>query len=171
MGFMSGPWQKACIVPALAEQCQPDAALIDCSHAAIVGSRVLRLAYRDESGRAGTREVAPLCLLFWGGKWTLGAWRWLRADFCDFRPDRIDASTSSGEVFVETDGWDLAACSRAVGVGKPDPGCVRYVSGSTCSSRWRRSTLTRLSRLATTDRLILVDDLCWWSSVAPGNPV
>lgn len=98
------------------------AALIDRLHAAIVGNRVLRLEYRDESGNASTREVEPLCLSFWGGKWTLGAWCRLRQDFRNFRPDRITACVPSDEVFVETDERNLAAYLSAVGVGKLDLG-------------------------------------------------
>jgi predicted DNA-binding transcriptional regulator YafY len=98
------------------------AALIDRLHAAIVGNQVLQLEYRDESGRASTREVEPLCLSFWGGKWTLGAWCRLRGDFRNFRPDRIDACTPSQELFVETAGRNLAAYLQAVGVGKLDLG-------------------------------------------------
>lgn len=98
------------------------AALIDRLHAAIVGSQVLRLAYRDEGGNASTREVEPLCLSFWGGKWTLGAWCRLRNDFRNFRPDRIDTCEPSGETFVDTEERNLAAYLRAVGVGKLDLG-------------------------------------------------
>jgi|SRR5690348_3628254 len=98
------------------------AALIDRLHAAIVDNQVLQLAYRDENGRASMREVEPLCLSFWGGKWTLGAWCRLRGDFRNFRPDRIDTCAPSQEVFVETAGRNLAAYLQAVGVGKLDLG-------------------------------------------------
>jgi predicted DNA-binding transcriptional regulator YafY len=98
------------------------AALIDRLHAAILGNQVLRLEYRDEGGNASTREVEPLCLSFWGGKWTLGAWCRLRRDFRNFRPDRIDTCAASDEVFVETDERNLTAYLRAVGVGKLDLG-------------------------------------------------
>ncbi len=98
------------------------ATLIDRLHAAIVDSQVLHLQYRDENGNPSKREIEPLCLSFWGGKWTLGAWCRLRGDFRNFRPDRIDASDASGEVFVETEGRNLAAYLRAVGVGQLDPG-------------------------------------------------
>ena len=98
------------------------AALIDQLHAAIVGSQVLRLDYRDEAGQPSVREVEPLCLSFWGGKWTLGAWCRLRADFRNFRPDRIGAGTPTGEVFADVAERGLAAYLRAVGVGEPDPG-------------------------------------------------
>jgi len=96
------------------------AALIDQLHAAIVGSQVLRLDYRDEAGQPSVREVEPLCLSFWGGKWTLGAWCRLRRDFRNFRPDRITSGAPTGEVFAEVAERDLAAYLRAVGVSKTD---------------------------------------------------
>jgi predicted DNA-binding transcriptional regulator YafY len=77
------------------------AARIDRLHAAIEGRLVLRLAYRDEAGRASEREVEPLCLAFWGGAWTLGTWCRLRRDFRNFRPDRIDDLAETGECFAE----------------------------------------------------------------------
>ncbi len=61
------------------------------------------------------REVEPLCLAFWGGVWTLGAWCRLRNDFRNFRPDRIAAFAPTGEVFVEAAERGLAAYLRAVG--------------------------------------------------------
>lgn len=91
---------------------------IDQLHAAIVGNQVLRLDYRDESGEPSTREVEPLCLSFWGGAWTLGAWCRLRADFRNFRPDRIDVGAPTGEVFTDTAERGLAAYLRAVGIDK-----------------------------------------------------
>jgi predicted DNA-binding transcriptional regulator YafY len=75
--------------------------LIDRLHAAIGAHQVLRLDYRDEAGSQTLREVEPLCLAFWGGAWTLGAWCRLRSDFRNFRPDRIVAFECSGEIFSE----------------------------------------------------------------------
>ena len=98
------------------------AARIDHLHAAIVGNQVLRLEYRDATGGISTREVEPLCLAFWGGAWTLGAWCRLRQDFRSFRPDRIDAGVPSGEIFVETEAHNLAGYLRAVGASKLDGG-------------------------------------------------
>jgi predicted DNA-binding transcriptional regulator YafY len=89
-------------------------ARIDLLHAAIEAHRVLRLDYRDESGRGSEREVEPLCLAFWGGKWTLGGWCRLRRDFRNFRPDRIVECTATGEHFEETEGRDLTAYLAAV---------------------------------------------------------
>lgn len=96
------------------------AARIDGLHAAIVASQVLQLEYRDEGGLTSTREIEPLCLAFWGSKWTLGAWCRLRQGFRNFRPDRIAASAPTGEVFVETAERSLASYLRAVGGSRAD---------------------------------------------------
>ncbi|MEO5558225.1 MAG: YafY family protein [Dokdonella sp.] len=89
--------------------------LIDRLHAAIAASHVLRLDYRDESGKTSAREVEPLCLSFWGGVWTLGAWCRLRVDFRTFRPDRIDHFEPTGEAFVEVRERGLLAYVLAMG--------------------------------------------------------
>ncbi|WP_329741916.1 YafY family protein [Dyella sp. A6] len=96
------------------EQSNAFAALIDRLHAAIGDSRVLRLDYCDEGGESSKREIEPLCLAFWGGKWTLGAWCRLRADFRNFRPDRIGVLDETGEVFASVAGRDLDAYLQAV---------------------------------------------------------
>lgn len=92
--------------------------IIDRLHEAIAEHRVLRLAYRDEASRTSERDVEPLCLAFWGGVWTLGAWCRLRSAFRNFRPDRIAAFTPTGEAFVETDERGLAAYMRIAGGGE-----------------------------------------------------
>jgi predicted DNA-binding transcriptional regulator YafY len=89
--------------------------LIDRLHAAIAAQQVLRLDYRDESGRSSLRDVEPLCLAFWGGVWTLGSWCRLRVDFRTFRPDRIATFEPTGEVFVETAERGMAAYIRTMG--------------------------------------------------------
>jgi predicted DNA-binding transcriptional regulator YafY len=89
--------------------------LIDQLHEAVSEHRVLRLDYRDESGQTSAREVEPLCLAFWGGAWTLGAWCRLRCAFRNFRPDRIATFVASGEIFTETAERGLAAYVRAAG--------------------------------------------------------
>lgn len=93
--------------------------VIDRLHAAIADHRVLQLEYRDQSGRASSREVEPLCLAFWGGAWTLGAWCRLREDFRNFRPDRIAAFSATHETFSESAERGLAAYLRHVG-GDPE---------------------------------------------------
>jgi predicted DNA-binding transcriptional regulator YafY len=93
--------------------------LIDRLHAAIEARKLLRLEYRDKDERITMREVEPLCLAFWGGSWTLGAWCRLREDFRNFRPDRIAAVHDAGETFAETEGRGFDAYLRAVGVASP----------------------------------------------------
>lgn len=87
---------------------------IDEIHAAIVERRVVRLDYADEKGNASAREIHPLCLAFWGGSWTLGAWCRLRHDFRNFRLDRIRDCQVTQAVFVESDTDGLAAYLKAV---------------------------------------------------------
>ena len=89
------------------------ASVIDRLHEAVVEHRVLRLDYADGAGRASEREIEPLCLAFWGGAWTLGAWCRLRRDFRSFRPDRMTVFETTGEVFVETPERGLEAYLRA----------------------------------------------------------
>lgn len=88
---------------------------IDALYAAVQERRVLRLIYRDGEARASEREVEPLCLSFWGGSWTLGAWCRLRMDFRSFRPDRIVAQTTTGETFAADERRGVDAYLRSVG--------------------------------------------------------
>ncbi|HEY0720871.1 MAG TPA: YafY family protein [Gammaproteobacteria bacterium] len=50
---------------------------------------LVHLAYAREDGTASERVIWPLGLVFWGIKWTLGAWCELRGEFRTFRLDRI----------------------------------------------------------------------------------
>jgi predicted DNA-binding transcriptional regulator YafY len=88
---------------------------IDDIHGAIVQRRVLGLAYADEKGQSSQREIQPLCLAFWGGAWTLGAWCRLRRDFRSFRLDRILACDVQALHFVETADCSLAGYLKSVG--------------------------------------------------------
>lgn len=94
--------------------------LIDALHGAISDLRVLRLLYRDNEARASQREVEPLCLSFWGGSWTLGAWCRLRGDFRNFRPDRIVEYAPTGETFADSRERGLDAYLRSVGANPAD---------------------------------------------------
>ncbi|HEX2083864.1 MAG TPA: YafY family protein [Xanthomonadaceae bacterium] len=89
--------------------------LIDRLHETVETRRVLRLDYRDKDGMVSQREVEPLCLAFWGGSWTLGAWCRLRCDFRSFRPDRIAALEATGETFDDDPAHGLDAYLRAMG--------------------------------------------------------
>jgi predicted DNA-binding transcriptional regulator YafY len=50
---------------------------------------LVHMAYEREDGEPSERVVWPLGLVFWGTKWTLGAWCELRSAFRTFRLDRI----------------------------------------------------------------------------------
>jgi predicted DNA-binding transcriptional regulator YafY len=91
--------------------------LIDRLHSAIEARHVLRLDYRDQGDNTSVREIEPLCLAFWGGSWTIGAWCRLRTGFRSFRPDRIAALAETGEVFDEDPARGLQAYLRAAGGG------------------------------------------------------
>ncbi|QWP77737.1 YafY family transcriptional regulator [Lysobacter sp. K5869] len=94
--------------------------IIDALYAAVQNRHVLRLTYRDGESRASEREIEPLCLSFWGGSWTLGAWCRLRADFRSFRPDRIAAQAATGETFDADERRGLDAYLRSVGSSLSD---------------------------------------------------
>ena len=49
----------------------------------------LRISYARADGKKSKRVVRPLGTFFWGSSWTLTAWCELRADFRNFRLDRI----------------------------------------------------------------------------------
>lgn len=87
---------------------------IDSLHAAIAGRQVLRIAYLDKSGNESEREVEPLCMAFWGGSWTLGAFCRLRLEFRSFRVDRIERLDAAGESFVSEGGRGLDEYLRSV---------------------------------------------------------
>ncbi|MGH8081899.1 MAG: helix-turn-helix transcriptional regulator [Lysobacter sp.] len=89
--------------------------LIDLLYGAVQERQVLRLTYRDSEARSSAREIEPLCLSFWGGSWTLGAWCRLREGFRSFRPDRMIERAVTGEVFVETRERGLDGYLRSVG--------------------------------------------------------
>jgi predicted DNA-binding transcriptional regulator YafY len=51
----------------------------------------VRMTYVREDGEHSGRVVWPLGLVFWGTKWTLGAWCEWRDEFRTFRLDRIQS--------------------------------------------------------------------------------
>jgi len=98
------------VIPGRHEACGP----VDRLHAAIEARELLLLDYRDGDDRVSRREVEPLCLAFWGGVWTLGAWCRLRGDFRNFRPDRIARIRETGRSFDEDPARGLEAYLRQV---------------------------------------------------------
>lgn len=51
--------------------------------------KAVRIDYEDEQGRATSRTLWPVGLVFYEGKQTIAAWCLLREDFRTFRTDRI----------------------------------------------------------------------------------
>lgn len=70
--------------------------------------RLVRLAYRDEAGKASERTVRPLALAFYPPRWLLISWCELRADFRNFRLDRIERCEIGAGTFAEEPGRTLA---------------------------------------------------------------
>ena len=93
-----------------------DRITIDALERAIEGRNVLKLDYRDESGRGTERDIRPLGLWFWGKVWTLIAWCELREDFRAFRIDRIATVAPSGRTFKPERGKQLADFYRTLEV-------------------------------------------------------
>jgi len=93
-----------------------DRITIDALERAIEGRDVLRMEYRDESGRGTERDIRPLGLWFWGKVWTLIAWCELREDFRAFRIDRIATVAPSGRTFKPERGKQLADFYRTLEV-------------------------------------------------------
>jgi len=87
--------------------------VLDTMREAIVGSRRLAFAYKDESGRESQRTVRPLGLYFWGQRWTLAAWCESREDFRSFRLDRTSA-VGAGARFPDEPGKRLDDFLRMV---------------------------------------------------------
>jgi predicted DNA-binding transcriptional regulator YafY len=92
--------------------------LIDRLHEAIEALRVLRIAYRDEAGRESEREIEPLCLVFWGNVWTIGAWCRVRRDFRTFRADRVQRLEATGERYAADPAHGFEAYLQAVSGGR-----------------------------------------------------
>ena len=74
---------------------------------AILTRHKLRLAYIDSREQESERVVRPLGLAFWGTTWSVTAWCETRADFRNFRLDRIRKLELLGETFEEETGTRL----------------------------------------------------------------
>lgn len=65
---------------------------------------MVHMSYAREDGERSKRVVWPLGLVFWGTKWTLGAWCELRGEFRTFRLDRIQSLELLPSQFPMTQG-------------------------------------------------------------------
>jgi predicted DNA-binding transcriptional regulator YafY len=57
----------------------------------------LRIAYRDEAGRASERVIWPFAIGFFEQQRVVAAWCELRTDYRHFRIDRIASAVATGE--------------------------------------------------------------------------
>lgn len=80
---------------------------LDLLRRALAQHQVVRLTYRDGKEAVSERRLHPLALFFWGGGWTLAAWCELRADFRNFRLDRMVALALLDERFADAPGRRL----------------------------------------------------------------
>jgi predicted DNA-binding transcriptional regulator YafY len=96
--------------------------LLDTLNEAIGMRRVLRIDYRDAGDACSTRDVEPLCIVFWGGSWTLGGWCRLRGAFRQFRLERIASMEATGEIAEIRSERSLDTLLREV---RRRPGAIR----------------------------------------------
>lgn len=66
---------------------------------AILENQAVHISYLSLSQELSEREIFPLGLFYWGGKWTVGAWCTLRQDYRDFRIDRIQTLSKSSDLY------------------------------------------------------------------------
>ncbi len=76
---------------------------------AIRGQHKICVQYLAPDGILSSRQLYPLGLFYWGGKWTLGAWCTLRSAYRDFRVDRIQELKILDETFETTANLSLAS--------------------------------------------------------------
>lgn len=78
-------------------------------HSAMEAKCWLKIGYNSLSEVVTNRNVFPLGLFYWGGKWTLGCWCELRNDYRDLRLDRIITLELSEHAGVMPEGVSLTA--------------------------------------------------------------
>jgi predicted DNA-binding transcriptional regulator YafY len=72
--------------------------------AAIRDSRKLYIAYADEQGRRTNRTIWPIAMAYYVDVTLVGAWCELRADYRNFRVERIQSSRVLDEHFEQDNG-------------------------------------------------------------------
>ena len=91
---------------------------------ALQARRKMRLTYRAQDDQTSERVVRPLGAFFWGRNWTLAAYCELRADFRNFRLDRIATSTLLDDTFADEPGRTLSDMMARYG-----PDAIKLLSG------------------------------------------
>ena len=83
---------------------QPDGADLAEVRAAIRDSRKLYIGYADEQGRRTNRVIWPIAMAYYVDVTLIGAWCELRADYRNFRVERIQSSRLLRERFDQQGG-------------------------------------------------------------------
>jgi predicted DNA-binding transcriptional regulator YafY len=102
----------------------PDAArrVVDQLEIAIRDKRRVHVVYEALDGESSERNLRPLGLYHWGKVWTLAAWCELRADFRNFRADRITTIAECGDHFRDEPGCTLRDFLRHIAEARRSPG-------------------------------------------------
>ncbi|MDI1260950.1 YafY family protein [Aquabacterium sp.] len=87
---------------------------------AIESKSVVCIQYQDVNGQPTGRWLRPLACLYWDTVWTLSAWCELRADFRQFRIDRIKQLEVGPRTFKDEPGKTLADLFRQFCEPMPD---------------------------------------------------
>lgn len=87
---------------------------------AIRDSRKLHIAYADEKGRRSHRTIWPIAMAYYVDVTLVGAWCELRADYRNFRVERIQSSRVLDELFDQDNGRLFEEWSSLPKV-RPDP--------------------------------------------------
>ena len=84
---------------------------------AVQAQRKLQITYQDPQNKTSQRTLRPLGCFYWGKVWTLAAWCETRADFRNFRVDRIQSCEVLEVGFKQEAGKTLADLLRKAGAG------------------------------------------------------
>ena len=77
--------------------------------------RMVQITYQDLQNKTSQRTLRPLGCFYWGKVWTLAAWCETKADFRNFRMDRIQTCEVLEVGFHHEPGKTLADFLRMVG--------------------------------------------------------
>ena len=77
--------------------------------------RLVQITYQDLQNKTSQRTLRPLGCFYWGKVWTLAAWCETKADFRNFRMDRIQTCEVLDVGFHHESGKTLADFLRKVG--------------------------------------------------------
>ncbi len=99
--------------PAFARD-EPLAALLGVLRVAVETRETVAFSYKDKTGARSTRRARPLCLTYFAPNWLLTGWCETREDFRNFRLDRMENLTRTGERFDPAPGRDLDTFLRRV---------------------------------------------------------